>query len=183
MKPENGKVLVTGATGGVGSVAVAVLSKLGFRVTAVTGKKENSFLTELGAAEILPRNELEVKNAKMLLKETWAGVVDTVGGVYLETAIKQTQYDGVVTSCGNAASADLNISVYPFIIRGVRLIGVDSAQCGGKPREKVWQHLANAWKINFLEDLAQMITLNQLDESVEKMLAGKLRGRTVVSII
>ncbi len=183
VKPENGKILVTGATGGVGSVAVAVLSKLGFRVTAVTGKDESDFLSRLGATEILPRHELEVKNGKMLLKETWAGVVDTVGGVYLETAIKQTQYDGIVTSCGNAASADLNISVYPFIIRGVRLIGVDSAKCGGEPREKVWQHLANEWKINFLEDLAQMITLNQLEESVEKMLAGKLRGRTVVSLI
>lgn len=182
LKPENGKVLVTGATGGVGSVAVAILSKLGFRVTAVTGKDENSFLSRLGATEILARHELEVKNSKMLLKETWAGVVDTVGGVYLETAIKQTQYDGIVTSCGNAASADLNISVYPFIIRGVRLIGVDSAKCGREPREKVWQHLANEWKINFLEDLAQMITLDQLEESVEKMLAGKLCGRTIVSL-
>ena len=181
--PENGKVLVTGATGGVGSVAVAILSKLGFKVTAVTGKDESQFLSRLGASEILPRHELEVKNAKMLLKEKWAGVVDTVGGVYLETAIKQTQYDGVITSCGNAASADLNISVYPFIIRGVRLIGVDSAKCGGEPREKVWQHLANDWKINFLEDLSQMITLNQLEEHVKKMLAGKLRGRTVVRLI
>lgn len=183
LKPENGKVLVTGATGGVGSVAVAILSKLGFRVTAVTGKEESGFLKGLGATEILPRHELEVKNNKMLLKETWAGVVDTVGGVYLQTAIKQTQYDGVVTSCGNAASADLNISVYPFIIRGVRLIGVDSAKCGGVPRERVWQYLANEWKINFLEDLAQMITLNQLEENIVKMLAGKLRGRTVVSLI
>jgi NADPH:quinone reductase-like Zn-dependent oxidoreductase len=117
------------------------------------------------------------------LPEKWAGVVDTVGGQYLETAIKETRYDGVVTSCGNAASGDLALTVYPFIIRGVRLIGIDSACCSLSVRERIWHHLATKYQVSQLDHLVSMITLEELDEAISRMLAGGLRGRKVVRLI
>ena len=128
--PDSGEVLVTGATGGVGSLAIAILAKLGYTVVAVTGKTDQyEYLKTLGAAEILDRNEVNDPNQKPLLKERWAGVVDTVGGNILATAIKSTRYAGCVTACGLVGAADLPTTVYPFILRGVKLIGIDSAQC------------------------------------------------------
>ncbi len=181
--PGDGDILVTGATGGVGSISVAILARLGFTVTALTGKNESTFLQDLGAHEVLARDAFVRSRKKMLLPERWAGVVDTVGGEYLETAIKETRYDGVVTSCGNAASGDLALTVYPFIIRGVRLIGIDSARCSMAVRERVWQLLATGYKFSQLEHLASVITLEQLDEAIQRMLAGSLRGRILVRLI
>ena len=175
--PGDGDILVTGATGGVGSISVAILAKLGFVVTALTGKKEDTFLKELGACSVLARGEFLRTRKKMLLPEKWVGVVDTLGGEYLETAIKETRYDGVVTSCGNAASGDLALTVYPFIIRGVRLIGIDSARCSMAVRERVWHLLATEYKFSQLDQLVSVITLEQLDDAIQRMLAGKLRGQ------
>lgn len=181
--PGGGDILVTGATGGVGSISVAILARLGFAVTALTGKNEPAFLLDLGASTVLARGEFVRSRKKMLLAEKWAGVVDTIGGEYLETAIKETRYDGVVTSCGNAASGDLALTVYPFILRGVRLIGIDSSRCSFAVRQRIWQLLATEYKISQLDDLVSMISLEQLDEAIESMLAGSLRGRMLVRLI
>jgi len=181
--PGEGDILVTGATGGVGSISVAILARLGFAVTALTGKNEPEFLFDLGARAVLARGEFVRSRQKMLLPERWAGVVDTVGGQYLETAIKETRYDGVVTSCGNAASGDLALTVYPFIIRGVRLIGIDSARCSLAVRERIWQLLATEYKFSQLDHLISVITLEGLDEAIQRMLAGSLRGRMLVRLI
>jgi len=181
--PGEGDILVTGATGGVGSISVGILAKLGFTVTALTGKNEPAFLLDLGAQAVLARAEFVRSRKKMLLPERWAGVVDTVGGQYLETAIKETRYDGVVTSCGNAASGDLALTVYPFIIRGVRLIGIDSARCPLAVRERIWQQLATEYKFSQLDHLISVITLEELDEAIQRMLAGSLRGRMLVRLI
>lgn len=181
--PGDGDILVTGATGGVGSVSVAILAGLGFAVTALTGKNESAFLQDLGAKTVLSRAEFLRSQKKMLLPERWAGVIDTVGGEYLETAIKETRYEGVVTSCGNAASGDLALSVYPFIIRGVRLIGIDSARCSMAIRESIWGLLATEFKFSRLEHLVSVITLEQLDEAIQTMLTGGARGRKVIRLI
>jgi acrylyl-CoA reductase (NADPH) len=181
--PGDGEILVTGATGGVGSISVAILAQLGFAVTALTGKNEPAFLQELGAHAVLARDEFIRSPNKMLLPEKWAGVVDTVGGKYLETAIKETRYDGVVASCGNAASGDLALTVYPFIIRGVRLIGIDSARCSLSVRERIWQQLATEHQCSQLDHLVSVITLEGLDEAIQQMLAGSLRGRMLVRLI
>lgn len=180
---DGSDILVTGATGGVGSISVAILSKLGFAVTALTGKKEDAFLLEMGAREVLARNDFLRSRKKMLLPEKWAGVVDTVGGEYLETAIKETRYEGVVTSCGNAASCDLALTVYPFIIRGVRLIGIDSARCSLAIRERIWQKLATEYKFRQLDHLASVITLEQLGSAIHCMLSGGVRGRMLIQLI
>lgn len=181
--PGDGDILATGATGGVGSISVAILAKLGYAVTALTGKNESVFLQDLGAKAVLSRAEFLRSRKKMLLPERWAGVVDTVGGEYLETAIKETRYEGVVTSCGNAASGDLALSVYPFIIRGVRLIGIDSARCSMAIRKRIWGLLATEFKFSRLEHLVSVITLEQLDEAIQSMLRGSARGRKVVRLI
>ncbi len=182
VKPGDGEILVTGITGGVGSVAAAILIKLGYEVAGVSGKPDHPLLKIIGVEKTIKRESFVTGKQKMLLKERWAGVVDTVGGQYLETAIKQTKYDGVVTACGNAGGGDLNLSVYPFILRGVKLIGVDSAQCGGPLRDAIWAKLAGEWKINCLEDLVQMITLDKLDTAIHAMLAGRAGGRKVIQI-
>ncbi len=181
--PGDGKILVTGATGGVGSISIAILSRLGYRVTAVTGKSEANYLTELGAVEILDRSKMVGSRKKLLLKEKWAGVVDTVGGVYLETAIKECKYKGVVTACGNVAAAELNLTVYPFILRGVSLIGIDSAKSSVSLRKGVWEKLANQYRIEQLDHLIEVITLDELDDHIELMLAGRFKGRAVVSLL
>ena len=146
---DSGEVLVTGATGGVGSVAVGILSKLDFNVVAATGKTtEKDFLTQLGAKTIISREEADDASGRPLQKGRWAGVVDTVGGNILATAIKSTKYGGLVAACGNAMSADLAVSVYPFILRGVSLLGVDSVEIPMNTRLRTWQKLAHDWKLD-----------------------------------
>jgi putative YhdH/YhfP family quinone oxidoreductase len=183
VRPDQGPVLVTGATGGVGSTAVALLSKLGFQVTAVTGKEsEHAFLKELGAVEILSRKQAAGRSGAAMLRERWAGAVDTVGGEILAGALKATRYGGVVACCGNAASGDLPLTVYPFILRGVCLIGIDSAGCPMVRREEIWQDLADGWRLRMLDRLTTRISLEQLDQYIEAMLAGKTTGRIVLDL-
>jgi putative YhdH/YhfP family quinone oxidoreductase len=186
LRPEQGPVLVTGATGGVGSLACALLAKLGFAVTAVTGKEsEHEFLRQLGCAAVLNRQQAIGRASAALLRERWAGVVDTVGGEILAGAIKAAQYNGVVACCGNAASGELPMTVYPFILRGVSLVGIDSAECPLARRKEVWGKLAGPWRPllqDALQALSVRISLAQLSQTVDEMLAGRTRGRIVVDL-
>jgi len=182
--PEQGKILISGATGGVGSIAVSIMAKLGYSITAVSGKPEASdFLTRLGAAEIISRQQASDSSGKPLLKEKWAGAIDTVGGEILATTIKSTAYGGLVTCCGNVASPELPLSVYPFILRGVSLLGIDSAKCPIHIRQKIWQKLAGAWKIENLDSLATECRLPELSGIIEKMLQGRQTGRVIVNLL
>jgi acrylyl-CoA reductase (NADPH) len=183
IKPEDGEVLVTGATGGVGSIAVAILASLGYPVVAVSGKPEaHDFLTGLGALRVIGREEAIDGSGRPLLKGCWAGVVDTVGGDILATAIKTTHPFGIITCCGNVASPDLPLTVFPFILRGVCLQGIDSQNCPMDQRLRVWEKLAGEWKIKQLGGLCREITLEQLDENITLILHGKQRGRVVVNM-
>ncbi|MGH7872248.1 MAG: YhdH/YhfP family quinone oxidoreductase [Candidatus Binatia bacterium] len=182
LSKDSGEVLVTGATGGVGSVAVAILAKLGFNVVAATGKaSEHDFLTKLGAKSIISREEANDTSGRPLQKGRWAGVVDTVGGNILATALKTAKYGGVVAACGNAMSADLNVSVFPFILRGVSLLGVDSVEIPMRARQMAWQKLAGEWKIN-LEPLITEVSLAELEPKINQILKGGIRGRVVVDL-
>jgi len=182
--PEAGDILVTGATGGVGSIAVAVLAKAGYRVVAATGKAtEAEYLQRLGAAEVVSREDVLEGSERPLGKERWAGVVDCVGGTMLAAALKATRYGGAVTCCGLVGSAELPVNVFPFILRGVSLLGVDSVQCPMTPRLQVWEKLAGDWKPQALEAAAEECTLQELEPRIQAILEGKLRGRTVVNLL
>jgi acrylyl-CoA reductase (NADPH) len=179
---ESGEVLVTGASGGVGSIAVAILAKLGFNVVAATGKtKEKDFLIGLGAQAVMSREEANDTSGKALQKGRWSGVVDTVGGNILATAIKTAKYGGLVAACGNAMSADLSLTVYPFILRGVSLLGVDSVEVPMNTRVRTWQKLAQEWKPD-LSSIVSECTLEQLDAKIDQILRGEVRGRIVVNL-
>jgi acrylyl-CoA reductase (NADPH) len=181
--PDGGRILVTGATGGVGSMAVGILSSMGYQVTAVTGKPEAAdFLRELGAAEIISRDQAVDIKGRALLREKWAGVVDTVGGKMLSTAIKSTCYGGIVACCGNVAGAELELTVYPFILRGVTLAGIDAAECPMAVRRRVWEKLAGPWKLPNLDRMVTVISLPELDRHIELILNGKEKGRVVVDL-
>lgn len=180
--PDDGEVLVSGATGGVGSMAVALLAKLGYRVVALTGKSEHDFLHRLGAVQVLSRQSFVGSREKALLRERWAAVVDTVGGDYLVTAIKSCRYGGVVTCCGNAAAPDLALTVYPFILRGVTVVGIDSAKTPVALRREIWQKLGSEWRLDFLEEICREVVLSDVDAEIELMLAGRLTGRVVVNL-
>ncbi len=181
--PERGEILVTGATGGVGSLAAAMLAKLGYTVAAATGKAEAAdFLKALGVREILTREAAMDTSGKPLLKGRWAGVVDTVGGEILATAIKSTDLGGTVTCCGNVASPELPITVFPFILRGVKLIGIDSQNCPMDTRRRVWEKLATVWRPDGLDRLAREIPLADLDENIDRILKGGQTGRVVVNL-
>ena len=183
VRPENGPILVSGATGGVGSFAVALLHRLGFAVTAVTGKKEaHPFLQELGATDFLDRTQATVGADKMLLRERWAGAIDTVGGQILATTIKSTRYGGTVACCGNAMAAELDLNVYPFILRGVRLQGIDSAQCPMAKRTQIWEHLADDWNVPGLDAISRTVSLEEVEACIDLMLAGKNTGRIVIDL-
>lgn len=180
--PEKGDVLVTGATGGVGSLAAGILSHLGYTVAAVSGKTDTDLLEKLGVAEVIKRDDFLESNRGPLIKARWAGVIDTVGGQILETALKSADQDAVVTCCGNVASADLNINVFPFILRGVTLVGIDSQHCRMSLREKLWTKLAGEWKFGMLENMFEEVSLEQLDKKIDLILQGKLQGRTVINL-
>lgn len=183
VKPDDGPVLVTGATGGVGSVSVAILAKLGYTVAAVTGKvSEAEFLKGIGASQIVDRADAADTSGRPLLKSQWAGVADTVGGEILATAIKSTHPWGTVTCCGNVASPNLPLTVFPFILRGVRLVGIDSQNCPMTIRRQVWEHLAGDWKIDSLDGLCTEITLDGLSDNIDLILKGRLKGRVVVNL-
>lgn len=183
VKPEDGEILVTGATGGVGSTAISILSKLKYHVIAATGKlNEKEMLISLGAKNIIDRNELDDTSKRALLKGKWAGVVDTVGGNMLSNAIKSTTYGGSVTCCGNVLSGELLTSIYPFILRGISLLGVDSVKCDMETRLKIWDHLASDWKVDTLDKNINEVSLEYLGLKIDQMLEGKHVGRTIVNI-
>jgi len=184
VQPGDGEVLVTGASGGVGSIAVAILARTGYRVVAATGKAaENDYLRGLGAAEVIGRDQVLAGSERPMMKERWAGVVDVVGGDMLAAAVKSTRYGGTVTCCGLVGSADLNVTVFPFILRGVSLLGIDSVQCPRPLRLAVWEKLAGEWKPPALETTASECTLQSLEEPIRKILSGEGRGRTLVNLL
>ena len=183
IKPDDGKVVVSGATGGVGALSVNILAKLGYTVTAISGKQqEQDFLLELGACEVVLRKDFEKEDVRPILKGCFAGGIDTVGGTILENIIKSTQPMGVVTCCGNVASPKLNMTVFPFILRGVSLIGIDSQNYPMTYREIIWNKLAKDWKPYKLMDLYTEISLAELSDKIDLTLDGKLRGRTVLNL-
>lgn len=182
--PNKGPVLVTGATGGVGSIAVAILTKSGYEVVAATTKtSEASYLQQIGAKEVIGAAEIDDQSGRPLLKPRWAGVVDTVGGNILSTAIKATRYGGTVTCCGNVTSGELHTSIYPFILNGVSLIGIDSVNCPSELRLRLWDKLAGDWKLDHLETITtELPGLEALEERIALLLQGKHRGRDIVKI-
>ena len=183
VNPEQGEIVVTGSTGGVGSVSVALLSLLGYTVVASTGKKEESeFLQRLGASEIISREEVNDESKKPLLRERWAGAVDTVGGTTLAALLKAAKRGGAVAATGLVASSELSTTVFPFILRGVSLLGIDSGFTPTKLRLEIWNKLAGIWKIPQLEQLTIDCTLEELDPEIDKILAGGQRGRVVVNL-
>jgi len=181
--PERGEILVTGATGGVGSFAVAMLAKIGYQVVAVTGKiDEKQFLIDLGAKEVISRDAATDISGKPLLKGRWAGVVDAVGGEILSTAIRATKLHGAVTCCGNVASPDLPINVYPFILRGISLVGIDSQSFPMTFRRQTWEKIATDWKLDNLDRQTSVCSLEELDSEIDLILAGKQKGRVIVDL-
>jgi acrylyl-CoA reductase (NADPH) len=174
---------VTGAAGGVGSVATAVLSKLGYHVIASTGRaSEADYLKEIGATEVIDRNELSGA-AKPIARERWAGGVDSVGSTTLANLLSMTKYGGAIAACGLAAGMDLPSSVAPFILRGVCLLGIDSVMCPIEPRKAAWQRLASDLDRTKLAEITHEISLSEVPEWGAKILAGQVRGRTVVKIL
>lgn len=184
VKPEDGSILVTGATGGVGSLAVAILAKAGYQVTAATGKvAEAEYLKEIGAAEVIARDAVTEGSERPMMKPKWAGVVDCVGGEMLAAAIKATKPLGCVTCCGLVGSPELQVNVFPFILRGVRLIGIDSAEYPMASRIKVWQKLAAEWKLDGLAAMVDEVSLAGLEEKIQAILKGGLKRRTLVNLL
>ena len=182
VKPGAGEVLVTGATGGVGSVAVALLSKLGYSVVASTGKPgEEAYLKSLGAVGIIDRNELSLPG-KPFQKERWAAVVDAVGSHTLANALAQTRYGGTVVACGLAQGMDLPTSVMPFILRGVALVGIDSVMAPRTLRQTAWNRLARDMDLLMLESMSQEVPLEEAVDKAHSLMDGKIRGRIVVRI-
>lgn len=184
VKPEDGSIVVSGATGGVGSLSVLILLKMGYKVVAITGKEsEKQYLMDLGATEVILRKDFEELQKRPLLKPVFAGGIDTVGGVILENIIKSVNPLGVVTCCGNVASPKLDLTVFPFILRGLSLIGIDSQNYPIHYREQVWNKLADAWKVEGLDANSTTIILNELSDKLNLMLEGKLKGRTILKLV
>jgi len=183
LTPKHGPVVVTGAAGGVGSVAIAVLSKLGYAVIASTGRmSEAPYLKALGAAEVIDRNELSGP-AKPLAKERWAGGIDSVGSTTLANLLSMTKYGGAIAACGLAAGMDLPSSVAPFILRGVCLLGIDSVMCPIEQRKIAWSRLARDLDRTKLAEITHEIGLDGVIDAGAKILAGQVRGRIVVKIL
>jgi acrylyl-CoA reductase (NADPH) len=183
LSPNSGPIIVTGAAGGVGSVATAVLSKLGYHVIASTGRmSETGYLKSLGAAEVIDRNELSAP-AKPLAKERWAGGVDSVGSNTLANLLSMTKYSGAIAACGLAAGMDLPSSVAPFILRGVCLLGIDSVMCPLERRKAAWERLAGDLDREKLSEITHEIRLDQVLDVAAQILSGDVRGRIVVKIL
>jgi acrylyl-CoA reductase (NADPH) len=183
LTPKHGPIVVTGAAGGVGSVATAVLSKLGYHVIASTGRvSETDYLKSLGAAEVIDRSELSGA-AKPLAKERWAGGIDSVGSTTLANLLSMTKYGGAIAACGLAAGMDLPSSVAPFILRAVCLLGIDSVMCPSERRKVAWNRLASDLDRGKLTEITHEIGLNEVVDAGAKILAGQVRGRIVVKIV
>ncbi|MFL8675008.1 YhdH/YhfP family quinone oxidoreductase [Clostridioides sp. GD02404] len=181
---DMGDVLVTGGTGGVAVIAAKILIKLGYSVVVSTGKLEEQkdVLLNLGVKDVIHRSEVDDNSGRPLLRPRWAGVIDTVGGNTLSTAIKTTNYCGAVTTCGNAGGIEFTSSVYPFILKGVTLYGIDSVECPMNVRLKIWDLLSNEWKLDDLDDMVNVVSLEELNNSIDLIMAGKHVGRTVVDL-
>lgn len=181
--PESGEILVTGASGGVGSVAVTLLAKLGYRIAAVTGRasQNGDLLRQLGATSIIDRSELE-EAAKPLEKQRWAGAVDTVGSKVLAKVLTQMDYNGAVAACGLAGGFDLPTTVMPFILRNVRLLGIDSVYCPFEKRQQAWQRLSELLPDSFYQQAGQTISLEQVPEFAQAIIKGQVTGRTLVKL-
>lgn len=184
VRPESGPVLVTGATGGVGSLSVAILHKLGYEVWASTGKdSEHDYLKRLGASRVLSRADVQPAEVRPLGKQLWAGAVDSVGGATLAYVLSAAKYGGSVAACGLTGGAKLPTTVFPFILRGVNLLGIDSVYCPRDVRERLWQLLASDWKPeNLLSDIAVSSSFAELPRALQDIYGGLVRGRTVVGI-
>lgn len=183
IEPAAGEVVVTGASGGVGSLSVALLAKAGYRAIASTGKtSSHELLRQLGAARVVGREEVDDTSEKPLLATKWAAAIDTVGGRTLATIIRSLQRGGCVAACGLVGGVDLPLTIYPFILRAVELIGIDSAECPHDRRVQIWQKLADEWRLEKLDSLATEITLDQLPQQIEKMLHAQTTGRVVVRL-
>ena len=183
LKPENGPVAVTGATGGVGSVAVEILAKIGYEVVAITGKREaTNYLKELGAKEVVLRQSIDLAKIRPLDKSTWAGAVDNLGGEILAWLLSTMKVGGTVGAVGLAADMKLNTTVAPFILRGVALLGADSANCAMPLRQKIWNKLAVEWRPDIVHDQVRTIDFDDLPTHFDPFLKGMVRGRTVVRI-
>jgi putative YhdH/YhfP family quinone oxidoreductase len=183
LSPDKGKVIVTGATGGVGSLGIQMLSQLGYHVVALTGKEaEQDYLKSLGAKEVLLRGGIDLKSSRPLEKAQWAGALDGVGGDVLAWLARSMQLEGAIASYGNAGGAELHTSVFPFILRGVKLLGVDSAATVMPLRRKLWQRLAQELKPIQLDKLVHKVPFAQLPEVFPQLIDGGMRGRAVVQI-
>lgn len=184
VKRRDGSILVTGGTGGVATLAIKMLKKLEYHVVAATGKLEQQreYLLRIGASEVISREAVDDQSGRPLLKPKWAGVIDTVGGNILATALKETKRNGVVTACGNIGGAKLETSVFPFILNGVNLRGVDSAECAMEIRQKVWESMATDWRPDDLEKMVKEVNLEGLIQEIDDIIAGKHVGRTIVCL-
>lgn len=181
--PEHGEILVSGATGGVGGIAVSILAKQGYTVAAVNGTTDQSdYLKSIGAHRIISIEDSTDTSGRPMLAANWAGGIDAVGGDILATTIKSMKANGVVTTCGNVASPDLPINVYPFILRGVTLVGIDSQNCPMAVRQAAWKKLSGEWQITQMETVVEEITLDELDRRIDKMLSRGSKGRAIVNM-
>jgi len=180
----DGKIIVSGATGGVGSMALAILQKIGYQTVSISGKEsEYPFLQALGTTEIIARTDFEQIDKRPILSAQFAGGIDTVGGSILENIIKSLQPLGVVTTCGSVSSTQLNMSVFPFILRGISLVGISSQNYPKMPRKELWHKLANEWKPENLMDLYSEIGMDDIKSTLDLILMGKLKGRTIVNML
>lgn len=184
VEPDDGEVLVTGASGGVGCLSVKLLAQQGYKVVAATGKQDAAdWLRSLGASRVIGRDECRTSDTRPLLATSWAGAIDTVGGPTLEYLVRSTKINGCVAACGMVGGSDLQISVYPFILRGVTLAGITSAWCPYRRRVEIWQKLAHEWKVDGLDELTQEVSLLEIDGHVDRILSGQVRGRIVIRIV
>ncbi|HIF9431732.1 TPA: MDR family oxidoreductase [Photobacterium damselae] len=183
VKPQDGEVLVTGASGGVGSVAVTLLSQLGYQVVAVTGRvaENGELLKQLGASRVIERSEFAVP-VRPLDKQLWAGAIDTVGSTMLAKVLSQVNYDGAVAICGLAGGFDLPTTVMPFILRNVKLLGVDSVMCPFEKRQQAWQRLGELLPASYFEQACREVTLEQVPECAEAITNGQITGRVVIKL-
>lgn len=182
-KPEGGEIVVSGATGGVGILAVMLLAKMGFQVVASTGKTDREdWLKRLGASRVIDRKNLVDESQRPLLPGMWQGAVDTVGGNTLATILRATKNEGCVTACGLVGGNALSLTVYPFILRGVILHGIDSANISIEHKLKIWTSLAGPWRLSNLEEVSESVGLIKLNQKIDDILAGKIFGRTVVDL-
>ena len=181
--PKGGKILVSGATGGVGIISCLILVKLGYKVTAITSKEDKKdFLLKNGVFEVITRDNIMENASKPMLKTEYDGAIDVAGGEILDSILKRINYKGAITCCGLVNSFELKTNVFPFILRGVRLIGIDSVECSLEYKKMIWDMIAEKWNIEFPKEMINEISMEQLPENLQKVLKGQSFGRTLVKI-